>query len=118
MEYRQLKLAIFIVWVILSGIILFTLTAPFVLSVNSMDKLVPKCEWNIKYNKECFLCGMTRGFIYFSQGNFTGASEMNKFSPFLYLLFVANETVLTFVLFRKFRKKSFFNTASFPIGKT
>lgn len=118
MEYKQLKLAMFVVWIILSGIILFTLSTPFIFSENSIDKIVPKCEWKVKYNKECSLCGMTRGFIYFSQGNFTRASEVNRFSPYLYLLFVANETVLAFVLFWKFRKKSVFKTTLFPIGKT
>jgi hypothetical protein len=114
MEYKQLKLAIFLVWIIISVIILFTLTTPFIFSEKSIDKIVPKCEWKVKYNKECSLCGMTRSFIFFSQGNFTRASELNRFSPYLYLLFISNEAVLTFVLFRKFRKWFIFKTVLFP----
>jgi hypothetical protein len=117
-EYKPLKLAIFVVWIILSGIIFFILTAPFVFSENLIDKIVPQCEWKVKYNKGCSLCGMTRGFIYFSQGNFTRASELNRFSPYLYLLFVANDAALTFVLFLKFGEKYLLKTALFPFGKT
>lgn len=109
MEYKQLKLAIFVVWIILSGIILFTLSTPFIFSENSIDKIVPKCEWRVAYNKECYLCGMTRSFICFSQGNFTRARELNRFSPYLCLLFVTNQAALMFVLFWKFKKVSFKN---------
>lgn len=117
MEYQQLKSAIFVVWIILSGIALFALSTPFIFSENSIDSIVPQCEWRMKYNKECPLCGMTRGFYYVSQGNFTRAGEVNKLSPFLYFVFTVNEMVLIFVLSWKYRKKSFLKMSSFLIGK-
>ena len=117
MEVRQAKLAIFVVWIILSWISLGTLLIPFLFSEKSIATIVPRCEWQVKYNKECPLCGMTRGFILFPRGNFARASEVNKCSPYLYSAFALNNAILTFVLLRKLKERLLFRKASFPREK-
>ncbi len=110
----ELKKAIFIVWIILSGIILITIATPFLFSTETINTFVPKCEWKEKYNKECSLCGMTRSFILISKGEIDKANKTNKFSLYLYLLFVINEIAVACII----SKTHFFKTSMLPFGKT
>lgn len=100
MEQSQMKLAMFVVWIILSGIILCILITPLLFTADKIRKVTPECQWK-KYNKECPLCGMTTSFIYISQGEFSQAVKSNSFSPYLYFVFVLNEILMIFVLFQK-----------------
>lgn len=105
MEYKQLKLAIFIVWIVLSGIILFILFITFLIPTDSINVIVPRCELKEKYNKRCPLCGMTTCFVNISKGKFEGAHMANKFGICLFSLFVTNEIVMMSVLFAKMKEK-------------
>ena len=105
MDSGQIKLAIFFVWIVLSGVILCTLVAPFLLSADTINDMVPRCEWKSKYNQECPLCGMTTGFIYISQGQFTQAGMANSFSLYLYSVFVVNEIAIMLVLIKKIKRR-------------
>lgn len=100
-SYKQLQFSLFIVWIIISAVVLVILVIPFVLSADSVHALTPECESKQKYGKECPLCGMTTSFIYISKGNFQPAHLSNSFSGYLYLLFVINEFVMVCVLSRK-----------------
>lgn len=105
MYWKKIKFAFFVVWIIMSGAILCVLTAPYILSNDAINKIVPQCEWKAKYNKECFMCGMTRAFVYISHGDFIRAREMNKLSLFLFSGFVLNEIFLMFFLLIFIRNK-------------
>ncbi len=109
----ELRKALFIVWIILSGIILVTLASPFLFSTDTINTFVPKCEWKVKYNKECFLCGMTRSFMLISKGDVVKASKTNKFSLSLYMLFVVNEIAVAYII----SKTDFLKTSMHPFGK-
>ncbi|MBV6478873.1 MAG: hypothetical protein HGGPFJEG_01630 [Ignavibacteria bacterium] len=50
-------------------------------------KLTPACISKTVYNDECFMCGTSRAFIEASNGNFSEASILNKFSPYLFVIF-------------------------------
>ncbi len=107
MEESQVKLAIFIVWIILGFIILLILTAPFILSIDTINAITPTCEWKTKYGRECILCGMTTAFINISKGNFMEAFRNNNFSIYLYSFFVVNEIALiAFVTYKLNKIKS------------
>jgi len=99
---REIKLALSIVWLLISTAILMVLCTPFFFSEDSLVSLLPKCEWKEKYNKECPLCGMTTSFILISQGKFSEALSANNFSLYLYCIFVLNEiTILIFLTDKK-----------------
>jgi hypothetical protein len=104
MKYRQIKSALLITWTVLSGIILFALTAPFLLSADTLQAIVPTCEWKAKYNKECSFCGMTTGFGYITQGKFVQARKANRGSLYLYILFLLNEMAMVLALCQGTRK--------------
>ena len=98
---EQLQFSLFVVWIIISAVVLVTLVIPFVLSSDTVHTIMPKCESKQKYGKECPLCGMTTSFIYISKGRFQQAHLSNSFSCYLYSLFVINEFVMICVLSNK-----------------
>ena len=87
----QLKRALLIVWLIVSTITLLTIFLPFVLPESTISRITPDCEWKVKYQKSCALCGMTSGFIHVARGAFSRASASNRFSPFLFAFFSLNQ---------------------------
>jgi hypothetical protein len=105
---RDFKKSLFIAWVIISLVILLIQIAPFILHEEFLLSLTPTCELN-KIGQECFLCGMTEGFIKISKGDLCGANRVNNFSVYLYLFFVLNIlSLLLFSICRLYRRKSFF----------
>jgi len=84
-----------------SFVILAVLATPFLVDDNKIKNAVPRCEWKVKYNKECPFCGMTTGFLLISKGRFSEASESNRLSLFLYSIFVINEIVILAVILGK-----------------
>jgi hypothetical protein len=106
MEHGQIKLAIFVVWIILSMGILFMLVVPFIFSEDFVGGFIPKCEWEVKYDKKCSLCGMTTSFFYISQGKFIQSAMANKFSLPLYFFFVINEMALMFTIILKTKRST------------
>ncbi|PIP05518.1 MAG: hypothetical protein CO012_11310 [Syntrophobacterales bacterium CG_4_8_14_3_um_filter_49_14] len=113
MDYKQLKRAIFLVWLFLSAITLLVIVSSAVFSMDTLNAIIPQCEWKVKYNQECPLCGMTRGFIFMSHGRFSSASMVNSFSPWLYSLLVINDIVVLLILFLR---RHVIKLVRFPLG--
>jgi hypothetical protein len=101
--HEEIRFAFFVVWIIVSVVIFLVLLAPFVLSMDTLNAMVPVCEWKAKYNKECPLCGMTRSFVYISHGDFAQARDQNRWSVHLYAIFLVNEILALSVLAIKIR---------------
>ena len=107
---NELKLSLFLVWSILSMIILSVLIAPLFLSQDTILKLTPDCVSRTKYNRECPLCGMSRAFIAISEGNLGVAYFSNKAAIPTYLTFASNEILFLGLILATCIKK-------FRIGK-
>jgi hypothetical protein len=101
MAADQLKTAVWAVWLILSGVIFVILCLPFVYSADSIQAMVPACEWQAKYHEACPVCGMTRSFLSISRGEFTQARLTHGLSLYLYSLFVLNEIGAALVLIKR-----------------
>lgn len=87
-----------IVWVILSGISLGLIAAPWIVTPDQVAAVVPKCEWKVRYGRECFLCGMTTAFFDIAGGRFREAERSNRGSVPLYAGLIGNEfTVIWFL---------------------
>jgi hypothetical protein len=91
MDSRNIRISFYIVWAISSSIIFAILVSPHVITQEKLSKYVPKCEWKIKYNKECILCGMTRSFLLIAKHNYREALLYNRGSITLYYAFLLNE---------------------------
>ncbi|GEM_PF-1431805 len=106
-DRKQLNLALYISWLILSCIIFLILIMPFILPTAAILKITPKCEWKIKYNKPCPACGMTTSFLYISEGKFNQAIVSNHNSITLYILFLLNELIfliISILIVKKYKK--------------
>jgi len=103
----QLKRALWIDWLVVSGAILFVLLAPLVLPERTALALAPVCEWKAKHHKECPLCGMTAGFVAISRGDFARAAERNRGSVPLYGALIMNECLAARVVLGRRKKEEF-----------
>jgi hypothetical protein len=101
----QLGRALRIDWLVVSGVILLLLAAPVALPERTLFALTPVCEWKAKYNAECPLCGMTRGFLDISHGDFARAVERNRGSVPLYAAFLINECLAAWFVLRRLKKE-------------
>jgi hypothetical protein len=101
LQKSEIKLALWITWLIVSGIILAVLLVPFIVTAETIGAAVPECEWKSKYGRECAFCGMTHAFIFISGGRFEQALDANKFSVLLYCILVLNELVLLLLLAKR-----------------
>ena len=88
---EDVRRAFRIVWMTLSLVILAMLVSPFTLGRERLARLVPACEWKVKYGRECGFCGMTTSFLDISEGRLGEASHANHAGIPLYLVFVVNE---------------------------
>ncbi len=79
--------------------------APFLLSAETISRVVPVCESKRLYGRECFLCGTTTGFIEISQGHWAAAQRSNHLAIPLFGAFVANAGLAGVYLLRKRRAK-------------
>lgn len=102
---RQLRKALWIDWLVVSGVVLLLLAAPLALPQETLFALTPVCEWKAKYNAECPLCGMTRGFLDISRGDLARALEQNRGSVPLYAALLVNECLAAWFILRRFRKE-------------
>jgi hypothetical protein len=106
MKKKELVFVFTVVWFVVSGVILMLLVTPFVVPGEIILQAAPKCEWKVKYNKECPVCGITTAFIRISNGEFHEALISNKYSLTVYFIFAMNELFLiTFLINRFLRKK-------------
>jgi len=95
---EELKSALFVVWVIISGVMLLVLVAPFCVPADSLAVLLPECASMRLHGKPCLLCGMTTAFIHIARAEFAEARAANRLGLPLYALFVANELALALFL--------------------
>ena len=100
------KKSIFIFWSIVSIVSLIVIVSPFLFTESKILLFSPKCYSKLLLNQECSLCGMTRGFIQISRGNFDSAIMYNQYSPFIYFLFFMNSFFFIAFLVYVFRIKS------------
>lgn len=107
MSGETTRFVFIVVWIIASATIFLVLVAPFVLSTDTLNAIVPACEWKTKYNRECPLCGMTRSFVCISHGDLAQARNWNRWSVRLYTVFLVNEVLALCVLVIKVREAHF-----------
>lgn len=112
MNIKEIKVALLIAWLVISLIILMILITPFIFSDGTIIALTPECEWRIKYNKNCPLCGMTTSFILISQGRFSEASLANNFSLYLYSIFILNKVAVTIFLTKKLKGRRYHHASA------
>jgi Protein of unknown function (DUF2752) len=94
-------------WYAISTIILAGLIAGFVLPEETLSGLTPECELKAKYGTECSACGLTRGFMGISRGDYEKADVLNRASLPLYGLFSLNSILFLYFAAMEFlqRKK-------------
>lgn len=85
-----MKSAIKTAWVFYSTAIVMLILLLFILPGEVILNNTPLCESISRYNIECFACGMTRGFVHISQFEFHEASEINRGSIYVFVIFVLN----------------------------
>ena len=66
---RETTIAGFLVWGILSILILIVLLSPFVLPSDMLFNLSASCQIRNHGRELCCMCGMTKAFIAISEGN-------------------------------------------------
>ena len=101
MKTVQLKLVIFFEWTIISIFILIILLTPFICSEETIHTVTSKIKTH--HENRCMLCGMTTSFINISNGKFEQALAANKLGIYFFTLFLVNELVICYILFRKLK---------------
>jgi hypothetical protein len=105
MNRGEVKASFLIAWLMISLALLLVLIIPFVLPTETILSLAPTCQWKIRYDKECPLCGMTTAFLLISGGRFKEAFAANTGSLTLYTGFVVNELFVLLFLVDSLRSK-------------
>jgi hypothetical protein len=98
--HKEQKVAILIVWTIISVTTAIIVVFPFFAERQTVLKNSPTCISKSQFNVDCSLCGMTRAFIEISNGNFINAYVLNKGSLFVYSSFVLNFAIfVTYLIY-------------------
>lgn len=92
-KWIELKVAVFIVWIIISIITTTIILFPFFADKKTVLENTPTCISKSQFNVDCSLCGITRAFIEISNGNFRNAFNLNNGSLFVYLSFIFNSSI-------------------------
>ncbi len=100
------KQSIIIFWAIISIISMMVVATPFFFTENYILSISPNCYSRAFLNQDCSLCGVTRGFIQVSKGNFESAILHNQMSPYIFLLFSMNSILFLAFLTYIFRIKN------------
>ena len=109
---KDLNASLEIVWMISSLIIAAVLFLAYFFP-ETLCSLSPVCISKSLYGEECFMCGMTRAFVFISGGNFIKASELNSLSIYLFSVFAINTIVFIICLYIKLK---FFINKKSPVG--
>lgn len=104
MNGRDVRLSFFIAWMVISAALFGVLLAPLILPSATIQRLEPRCEWKVRYAKECPICGMTTSFILICRGKFKEASAANKASIPLFSILIANEIAAILLLGKLFEE--------------
>ncbi|MNL10126.1 hypothetical protein D3C87_1309180 [compost metagenome] len=94
---KDVKIALFFTWFILTIICAATLVIPFLFSKDKVLGNTPVCISKSKYNQECMLCGSTTAFIEISEGNFKNAYNLNRGSVVIFAVFFINLCIFIIV---------------------
>lgn len=87
----EFKKSLFIVWRIISVVLLFILLLSLFGSERFIYLITPKCYSITQFNVECIFCGMTRAFVAISKyQDFNLAVSLNRGSIYLYSCFLLN----------------------------
>lgn len=90
---KEQKVAILIVWTVVSVTISLVILFPFLADRQTVLENAPTCISKSQFNVECSLCGMTRAFIEISNGNIGNAYDLNRGSLFVYSSFLLNSII-------------------------
>lgn len=90
---KEQKVAILIVWTVVSVTISLVIIFPFLADRQTVLENAPTCISKSQFNVECSLCGMTRAFIEISNGNIGNAYDLNRGSLFVYSSFLLNSII-------------------------
>jgi hypothetical protein len=88
----DLKPALTITWLIVSGVMAIAAAAPFVLPAELLYGVFPECPSRLRGNS-CALCGMTTAWVHIASGDVASAQRANAASVPLWTI-----TVLNFVV--------------------
>jgi hypothetical protein len=92
----------YIVWIVISVSTFLILLIPFIAEKDFILSNTPDCIIKKTTGANCVSCGMTKAFVDISEGNLRSASVHNKFSPFVYSVFILN-----FIFFVSYSIKKF-----------
>jgi hypothetical protein len=81
------------VWIFYSTMIAALLFALMLMPREQLLNNTPDCESLASTGKECFACGMTRGFGSVSEFDIDGANSANKGSVYIFGIFVLNTLI-------------------------
>ena len=98
-ENIELKNAIYIVWYVISVILLVILVLALLNPPRLLNE-IPLCEYKLE-GKECCFCGMTRAFFAIGNMNFQIAQRLNSGSVLLFIMFLLNTIIITINFFKK-----------------
>lgn len=87
----MLRPACFLVWTILSLLILVVLISPFVVSRDILFSVSAACQIRNHGHEPCCMCGMTKAFIAITEGNIREAMMHNRRSVLLFGTMLGNE---------------------------
>lgn len=94
------RTALLIVWVVVSSALMAAVLAPYVLSSDAIQSLVPVCEAKLR-GSSCVLCGMTTAYIRLAALDVRGAAEANRYSLALWAGSILNfAATKAYILFR------------------
>lgn len=95
------------IWLIISTMILVGVVLIYILPSQCILDAAPKCAYKVLFNRECYSCGMTRGFIEASKFHIESANNLNKAAFTLFLLCLLNSIVfIIFVIRYIFKSRS------------
>lgn len=98
------KKEFFIVWCVLSGVIIAVIVTPYVVPASWIGSFIPQCAAKIK-GSSCSLCGMTTAFYHIATGAYEKARQANSHSIVLYVTFLINEIIIAMFILHKILRR-------------
>lgn len=98
---QQYRMGIIYAWLIISGILLITMLAPYLVPESTL--LAASGMFQLKHHDQvkCPICGMTRSFIAITDGNISEAMHYNRWSILVYGILLINKILAAIFLIRR-----------------